>query len=136
MLTLDGRRAERGSVALVVMVAAVIASLAAITVSRLAFDGRVIVGGEDRTVARSAAERGVAVARAGIAAGETEGFETRETLTGGGYTVRAVPLDEKLWEIDSTGTSAPVSVAVLARVARDDQGVWRLVEWAERVVER
>lgn len=136
MLSASRRPTDRGSVAMVVMIAAVIASLAAITVSRVAFDGRVIAGGEDRTVARHAADRGVAVARAGIAAGMTEGFGTRESLARGRYEVRAVPLDEQVWEIESTGTSEPVSVAVRARVAPDPDGIWRLVEWEERVVER
>lgn len=130
------RRTDRGSVAMVVMIIALIASVATVMVSRSAADSRVIVGSEQRAVARQMADRGLAVALAGIVAGEPDGFGTAESVGTGRYEVRARPTAADRWEVESDGRSSGVVVRVLATVTRDGDGIWRLVDWVEQVVER
>lgn len=130
------RRTDRGSVAMVVMIIALIASVATVMVSRSAADSRVIVGSEDRAVARQMADRGLAVALAGIVAGEPDGFGTAESVGTGRYEVRARPVAADRWEVESNGTSSGVVVVVSARVVRDRDGVWRVDGWEEQTSRR
>jgi hypothetical protein len=121
---------------MVVMVIALIASIATVMVSRSSADSRVIVGSEDRVVARQVADRGLAVALAGIVAGEPDGFGTAERVGSGRFEVRARRVAEDRWQVESVGSRSDLVVVVTAAVARDEGGVWRVQSWEERVIGR
>ncbi len=125
---------ERGSVALVVMVMFIMASLAAIMVSRTMADGRVVVGDGDRLVALDAADQGTAVALARVSGGETADFSDAGSSGAARWTTTVHPISSTEWSVTATGSVSGVTRDVDARIVLDDDKVWHLRQWSETAV--
>ena len=118
MLRPTARRAmgERGSVALVVMVIFVMASLAAIMVTRSAGDLRLSVIEQHQAAADAASDLGIARAVARIQVGESAtGFDDIGSVADATWSVNVRQVDATRWDLISTGQSGSSTRPVLRR---------------------
>lgn len=125
-------RDERGSVALVVMVIFVMASLATIMVTNNAGEARRARAQQDRGAALGAADLALARAMARISVGETAATFTESGSAGGtSWRVDASRATGTRWVATATGRSSAASRTVAADVVRNPSGRWVITAWRE-----
>jgi hypothetical protein len=125
------RRDDRGSVALVVMVLFVMASLAAIVVSRSVEDAREVRRSQDRADALALTDVGLAAGSARATLEPAATFADSGSIDGGTWTSSAQRVNPFRWQIsvDATihGATRQVSAAL---VLRGGSG-WVVADWQE-----
>lgn len=123
---------ERGSVALVMIVAAVLAAVVAMLVTRTISDGRAGRTQQHREAAMALAEVGLANAQAAISQGEdATDVSLRGSHGGDSWAVRLRRVAPDRWELAAVGRSGPSSRGVTAALTRGPTG-FRISEWTER----
>ncbi|MCC6226152.1 MAG: hypothetical protein IT195_07090 [Microthrixaceae bacterium] len=126
------RGGERGSVALVVIVATVLAAVVATLVSQTISDGRSARFQQNREAAIAQAEQGLANAHAAISQGEEAADITlRGSGADGSWTVRSRKVGADRWELSALGRSGGAARGVTAALTRRSAG-FAITEWTER----
>ena len=124
------RRDERGSVALVVMVIFVMATLAAVMVTRNAGDLRQSVIESHQAAADAAADLGIARAVARVQAGESsEGFTDRGAAGDATWTTTGRLVGDGQWQLVSTGTSDTSNRSISTGLIRRNDRFWSVADW-------
>lgn len=125
-------RDERGSVALVVMVIFVMASLAAIMVSRNAADLRLSVTEQQQAAADAAADLGISRVLARIQNGESApGLVDEGSAGDASWSVTARALDGSTWDVVSTGSLGTTLRSFGATVVQRGDQFWVISNWRQ-----
>ena len=137
MLTRDERcRDERGSVALVVMIIFVMASLAAIMVTRNAGDLRLVVTEQQQASADAAADLGVARALARVQNGEPQREFVDEGSVGDAtWSVTARMVDATDWQVVATGAAGTTRRSFGATLNQRGDQFWVVANWHQIAAE-
>ena len=131
MLSAARRGDERGSVAMVVMVLFVMASLATVMVARDTSELRSVRTVQDRAAALAATDVALAAGVARAAIETAPAFTENGTAGGAAWTVTARRIDAGRWELQVTATTNGARRRVDAALERRAGSGWVVGEWQE-----
>ena len=122
---------ERGSVAMVVMVLFVMASLATVMVARDTSELRSIRTSQDRAVALAGTDAGLAAGVARAAVESSTKFSESGSAGDVSWTVDANRLDPGRWQLVITATANGSLRTVSAALERRGASGWVVADWQE-----
>ncbi len=125
------RQDERGSVAMVVMVLFVMASLATVMVARDTSELRSVRTSQDRAAALAATDAGLAAGVARAAIETTDTFSESGTAGDVAWSVEASRPDPARWDLVVTATANGSLRTVSAGLEHRGGSGWVVVNWQE-----